>query len=103
VNLMIHSCCTLEAFVEHRKSCSGGRQLFESHFFEVEMREFYIDWMRTIAVLMVVFVHVVVSVLRVVEVQPLLEGKINGTFRVLTQMGMPMLVSLMFGGVAEFF
>jgi hypothetical protein len=80
-----------------------GRQLFESHFFEVEMREFYIDWMRTIAVLMVVFVHVVVSVLRVVEVQPLLEGKINGTFRVLTQMGMPMLVSLMFGGVAEFF
>ena len=52
-------------------------------------RAIFVDWARSIAVFVVVVVHVFVSVPRVTVVSNDMQAKIDGSFRVVLQYGMP--------------
>eukprot|EP00760_Papus_ankaliazontas_P020073 PhM_4_TR18098/c0_g3_i3/m.49105 len=57
---------------------------------KVQPRAIFVDWIRSIAVYIVVIVHIFVSIRRVTVVSKELDDKIDGSIRSVLQFGMPL-------------
>jgi hypothetical protein len=69
----------------------GGRET-EKPTVSTPSRTIYVDWMRGVAIYLVVVVHINVSIPRVLDVETWQQNKLNSVFRILLQFGMPIFV-----------
>eukprot|EP01012_Entosiphon_sulcatum_P064665 TRINITY_DN9349_c0_g1_i1.p1 TRINITY_DN9349_c0_g1~~TRINITY_DN9349_c0_g1_i1.p1 ORF type:complete len:522 (+),score=108.46 TRINITY_DN9349_c0_g1_i1:38-1603(+) len=67
-----------------------GRSHPQEDIREARNRSHFTDWMRSISIYLVVLVHIFVSIPRVVPLTSVQQAKIDATFRVLMQFGLPM-------------